>query len=112
MELASAYNYLFVATLILLAIAILLALLRAITGTRTVDRIIGINMICTMTVIAIAILSLLPNQSYLLDIDLIYVMISFIATLLLCKVYITKYLRDRDKAKKNSNDIGGGDENA
>ena len=51
------YQSLFIAALIVLAAGILLALIRAIRGPRVADRIMGINMIGTMSTACIAILS-------------------------------------------------------
>ncbi|MBE6948691.1 MAG: sodium:proton antiporter [Ruminococcaceae bacterium] len=84
--------------LVFLGVCILLALVRAITGKRIVDRIIGINMIGTLTMIAFAVLSQRLEQSYLLDVCLIYVLMSFIAVLTLCKIYISL---DRQRAKED-----------
>ena len=88
----TAYRYLFIGVLITLALCMILALVRAITGRRTVDRIMGINMISTMTVVVISVLAVMFAEDYLADISLIYVMLSFIATLLLCKLYITTHI--------------------
>jgi len=101
--LAKAYDILYLVTLILLGIGIIFALFRAIKGPRTADRIMGINLIGTMTILAIAILSKFLEQGYLTDICLIYCMISFLAVVILSKIYITDYLR---KHQKNSSREG------
>lgn len=90
-------NTLYTIILVFLGLCILIALIRAITGNRIVDRIIGINMIGTLTMIAIAVLSARLDASYLLDVCLIYVLMSFIAVLTLCKIYISL---DRQRAKE------------
>ena len=90
-------NILYTIILVFLGLCILLALIRAITGKRIVDRIIGINMIGTLTMIAFAVLSARLEQSYLLDVCLIYVLMSFIAVLTLCKIYISL---DRQRTKE------------
>ena len=91
------YNTLWTAALIALAVGLLLSLIRVIRGPRIADRILGVNMIGTQAMCILSILSILLNQSYLLDVGLIHCMISFLAVVVLTKVYITVHLR----AKKN-----------
>ena len=95
--LENAYNILYVSALICTAVAMLLTLIRCITGKRIVDRIICVNMMCNEATLAIAILALYMKQSYLLDVCLIYVMLSFLAVLILTKVFITVYLNGKKK---------------
>lgn len=97
---ANAYQILYTIALSVLAVGILMAMIRAIKGPRTADRVVAVNMIGTMTMLAIAILSMaLPHQTYLLDVCLIYVMISFLAVVVLSKIYITVHLDKQEKAQ-------------
>ncbi len=86
-----AYEILFTAALICLAAGMILALVRVIRGPRVADRIMGVNMIGTMAVCALAILSRIMGKAYLLDVALIYCMISFLAVVVLAKVFISAY---------------------
>ena len=83
------YGYLYIAALLCLAIGMLFSLLRAMRGPRVADRIVGINMIGTMSILAIAILAILLNQGWLLDVSIIYGMISFLAVVVLAHIHIT-----------------------
>lgn len=96
---ANAYQILYTIALSVLAVGILMAMIRAIKGPRIADRVVAINMIGTMTILAIAVLSMALNQSYLLDVCLIYVMISFLAVVVLSKIYITVHLDKQEKAQ-------------
>lgn len=95
--LENAYNILYLTALLCDAAAMVLTLIRCITGKRIVDRIICVNMMCNEATLAIAILALYLRQSYLLDVCLIYVMLSFLAVLILTKVFITVYLNRKKK---------------
>ncbi len=95
--LENAYNILYLTALLCDAVAMVLTLIRCITGKRIVDRIICVNMMCNEATLAIAILALYLRQSYLLDVCLIYVMLSFLAVLILTKVFITVYLNRKKK---------------
>ncbi len=90
MSIATAYQYLYLSALIVLGILIGVVLVRSIIGPRITDRILCINMIGTLVICSIAILSQRQKEGYLVDISLIYAMISFLTVLILASVYIRK----------------------
>lgn len=99
-DIATAYRLLYASTLVLLGIAIILQMIRAITGKLTVDKLVGINMITTTTVIVIGVLALLLGEAYLPDIMIVYVVLSFLALMLLCRFYINLYGKKKGGPKK------------
>ncbi len=82
---------LFIVVLIVLGLLFFAALARAVKGPRVADRLVAVNMIGTMVMVMIAVLSLYLREEYLLDICLIYAMASFLAVIVLAKVYIGIY---------------------
>jgi multicomponent Na+:H+ antiporter subunit F len=60
-------------------VAMALALLRALLGPTTWDRILAVNMFGTKTVLFIALLGAISGRGDYLDIALVYAMINFIA---------------------------------
>ena len=98
-SLEKAYSVFFTGVLIVLAILVILCLVRAIIGPRVADRIVSVNMTGTMVIVMIAILALMLEEGYLADICLIYAMISFLAVVVLSKVYIGIY--EERMRKKN-----------
>lgn len=98
----TAYNILFFGAVIVIAVLIIISLVRTITGKLTADKIIGLNMTSTLTVLAMIILTALLGEDYIADIAIIYVMLSFISILILAKIYINLYnLRDGKEDEKN-----------
>ena len=95
-----AYSVMELSALIILGVGLFFALLRAIRGPRIADRIIGGNMAGTMTIIIIAILADYLKQDWLLDVCLIYCMISFLAVVVLCKIYISVDRERRGKEER------------
>lgn len=83
--------------MIILAVCIFLCLIRAIIGPRISDRIVAINMIGTMTMIIIAMMSVLLGEGYLIDVAMIYAMISFLAVVVLTKIYMGVYVERKKK---------------
>ena len=101
------YTVFFTGILIVLAILIILCLVRAIIGPRIADRIISVNMMGTMVIVTIAVLALLLEEGYLVDICIIYAMISFLAVIVLTKVYMGVYLEKRQKESEEKEREGG-----
>ncbi|MCD7882821.1 MAG: monovalent cation/H+ antiporter complex subunit F [Lachnospiraceae bacterium] len=101
--LSQAYTGLFTAALIFLAVLLVLCLIRAIIGPRVADRLVSVNMMGTIVMVIIAILTLMLQEGYLADICLIYAMISFLAVIVLAKVYMGVYLEKKDAALEAAN---------
>ena len=85
------FNWFLIGVLFLLTAGLFFSLLRAIRGPRMADRILGINMTGSLTTAAIAVLAVLLEQSWLLDVCLIYCMISFLAVVVLAKISIVSH---------------------
>ena len=66
--LEQAYETVFTAALVFLGVMLLLCLIRAVRGPRVADRLVAVNMMGTMVMVMIAILALLMNEGYLVDI--------------------------------------------
>jgi len=88
MKIEQAYQILYGGALIVLILFIGLMVIRSIIGPRSTDRILSVNMLGTMTICSIAILSVLLDEGYLADVALIYAMISFVAVLMMASVFV------------------------
>ena len=102
---SDAYNLLYIGSLVIIGVLLLACLLRAIRGPRIADRVIAVNMRGTLIVISICILSFLMNEGWLVDIAMIYTMLSFLAVVLLTKVYMGVYRekrRQREEGRRNA----------
>ena len=96
---SNAYEILYTVALVIIGLLVIACLVRAIRGPRIADRVIAANMIGTLVVITICILSFVMNEGYLVDIAMIYTMLSFLAVVLLTKVYMGIY---REKHRQES----------
>lgn len=95
------YETVFTVMLVILAILFLLCLIRAVIGPRVADRIMATNMMGTMVVVAIGILAVMKREGYLVDVAMIYAMISFLAVIIISKIYTGVYLEKREKEEKD-----------
>lgn len=91
-----AYRILLTGALIVLALLIIFSIIRSVLGPGISDRIIAVNMTGTMIIMVIAILAVFLNENYLVDVCLIYAMISFLGVVVLCKVYTGVYLQKKN----------------
>ena len=91
MSIDLAYKALTAFALLVLTGLALACLIRCIIGPRISDRILAINITGTLTVIMVCATVVLLHEGYLADIALIYSMISFLAVIILSKVYTGIY---------------------
>ncbi len=77
----------------------IISIIRSVLGPKISDRIIAVNMTGTMVIMVIAILlSVYLDENYLVDVSLIYAMISFLGgVVVLCKVYTGVYLQKKNR---------------
>lgn len=90
------YDVLLTGAVIVLAVLIIFSIIRSVLGPGIADRIIAVNMTGTMIIIIIAVLSVYLDENYLVDVCLIYAMLSFLGVVVLCKVYTGVYLQRKN----------------
>ncbi len=77
----------FAVTVIALFPAMFLALGRAVIGPTVYDRVLAVNSFGTFTVLMIAVLGFMTDQTDFVDIALAYALINFIATIAVLKFF-------------------------
>jgi len=94
-------NTFLLVVLIVLGICVFGCLVRAVMGPTLADRIVAINMIGTVVIMIIAVLTIYMSEAWLADVAAVYAMISFLAVVVLTKIYIgvyrEKHLKDDTK---------------
>ncbi|MBR5406079.1 MAG: sodium:proton antiporter [Lachnospiraceae bacterium] len=86
--------------MVIYAILVVLALVRAVSGPRVADRLMAINMVGTIGIFLMAVTAVKLGEDYLLDICIIYAMISFLSVSILTKVYMGVHEENMLKRKK------------
>ena len=84
----------YIAVTIAILIAIAIGLVRAFLGPTLYDRIMAANMVGTLTVLMVAVLGFMTGRPEYLDIALVYVLISFVSTIAVLRVYIIRGTMD------------------
>lgn len=87
-ELILKYDTFFWGILCVLAICIFFCLFRACIGPTVADRLVAINMMSTMVMVMVCLLAVIMQEGYLVDISILYAMVSFLAVILLTKVVL------------------------
>lgn len=75
----------------LLAVLLLFCIVRSIKGPRVADRILSVNMAGTMIISAIIFIACLQGDTSIIDIGLLYAMISFLAVVVFSRIYRGEY---------------------
>lgn len=88
------FRTLLTVTLALLVTGLFFGLIRAIRGPRRADRILGINMIGSLSTASLAVIAVLLKEPWLLDVCLVYCLISFLAVVMLARIHIIRKLEE------------------
>ncbi|MBR5382161.1 MAG: sodium:proton antiporter [Oscillospiraceae bacterium] len=81
--------------MIFIAVLIAAMLLRAFLGPRYTDRLVAVNLISTLGLCEVFLLVVLTRESFLLDIALIYALVSFVTTTVLSRIIVRREERSR-----------------
>lgn len=87
--------------LAVLCLAALASMLYVVRSRRFEDRVIGTNLICTIIINVIAVLALIYNEGYVLDICLVFAILGFLAVVVLCRLLVVR------KIEKVLDEAGG-----
>lgn len=98
------YKYLLVVVVILSALS-LLSLLYAILGKRFTDKIVATNLLGTQSVSIIVILAVILGADYVLDISLVFALLSFLMVIVLCRYAQNRILEKRKIEKKKEEEV-------
>ena len=104
MELIQRFDWIFYGILSVQSLLLLFCLVRAAKGPRIADRLVAVNMMATMIMCIIVILGVIMDEGYLADIALIYAMISFLAIVVLTKMYTGVYRKAKDAKGGTANE--------
>lgn len=94
------FRLFFLICIVILTVLAFVCLVRTIKGPKLADRIMGTNMIGTMTIAMIALLAVYLGETNIIDICLIYAIMSFVAVIVLTKIYIGIYNEHKNTKKR------------
>ncbi len=95
------YNVLYIFSMIFLALLMFGYLFRSVVGPSFFDRILAVNSISTIVILIIAIISVDDGNHYVVDVILIYAMLSFVTVMIVCKAYLRSHKKDKSHDFEN-----------
>lgn len=93
----------YITVLVILAVFFFLTLIRMVKGPGVADRLLAANVMGGLAIVAIVLLGMVLEESYLLDIAMVYALISFLAVVVLAQIYIGVF-RDRNAEDSGEED--------
>lgn len=87
---------------VLLAALIVAALVRAVLGPRFTDRIVAVNVLNTLVVALIVLLSVYLQEDFLTDVALVYALLSFLTVTVLSRLTVGR-LRNKRRGGEGAN---------
>ena len=94
--------------LIACGVLVIGALVRAVFGPRFTDRLVPVNCITTLVTCIIAVLAVLLDAYYLLDVALIYALLGFLANVILTKLALQRHRAKKEFEKELQRNGEGG----
>ena len=89
---------------VVIALLILATLVRAVLGPRFTDRIVAVNVIGTLVIAELVLLSVWLREDFLVDVALVFALLSFLAVVVAARLVITRERKRREEQKKK---VGG-----
>ena len=89
---------------VVIALLILATLVRAVLGPRFTDRIVAVNVISTLVIAELMLLSVWLREDFLVDIALVFALLSFLAVVVASRLVIIRQRKRREEQKKK---VGG-----
>lgn len=89
-DLSELRRLLLMGSMAFLSVTIFFCLLRAVLGPRFTDRIIAVNIVGTKVIVLISVLALHIGEHYLVDICLIYAVVSFLSVVVLTRAFLAR----------------------
>lgn len=94
-ETTAALSAFLTGVLCLLGAGMALCLIRAIRGPRYTDRVVALNVICTLVILLICLLSYVLQAPYLVDVAILYGLLNLLAVALLSRITIARHRKRR-----------------
>lgn len=88
-----------VVVLCVLGVCGLLCMIRVVGNRRYTDRLIAMNLVGSLVVLMICLLSYILGEGYLVDVAFMYGLLNLLAVAVLCRIVVTHH-RERKESRK------------
>ena len=95
----------YIVVLAFLIIFCILCLIRLIKGPSVADRLLAANMLGGIVIVIICVAAVMLGEDFLLDVGLVYALISFLAVIILSQIYIGVYRKHYANHRKHEQSV-------
>lgn len=88
---------------VVLALLILATLVRAVLGPRFTDRIVAVNVISTLVIAELVLLSVWLREDFLVDVALVFALLSFLAVVVVSRLVAARRRKRPEREKTGGN---------
>ncbi len=85
-------------------LCILFGMIRAARASRFTDGIVAVNVIGTVAILILSILSYMLGESYLVDVAILYALVNMVAVVVLCRIARIYHMEHAESGKKEEED--------
>lgn len=86
MELTLIVHSFLILAMCIMMLVVFVCMVRAILGPRVTDRVVALNMIGTLVVLMICIIAYLLEETFLVDVAILYSLLNMLVVVILCRV--------------------------
>lgn len=96
-------QYFMIAAMCIMVICIIFCIVRALKGPRITDRVVAMNVIGTVVMIVICLLSFVLDSDFLVDVALLYALLNVLIVVILCRLATVRHkeIKQRKRGAKN-----------
>ena len=95
------YYYMY-AAMCILVICVVFCIIRALKGPRITDRVVAMNVIGTIVMIVICLLSFVLDSDFLVDVALLYALLNVLIVVILCRLATVRHKEIKKKGSANN----------
>lgn len=92
-------DYFMIAVMCVLVAAIFFCMIRAMKGPRITDRVVAMNVMGTIVVLMICLLTYFLEEDFLIDVAILYALLNLLIVVILCRLATVRHKELKDRKK-------------
>lgn len=97
-------DYFMVAVMCVLVAAIFFCMVRAMKGPRITDRVVAMNVMGTIIVLMVCLLTYFLEEAFLIDVAILYALLNLLIVVILCRVATVRHQELEEKEEGDDDD--------
>lgn len=97
-------HYYMAAAMCIMVLCVVFCIVRALKGPRITDRVVAMNVIGTIVMIVICLLSYVLDSDFLVDVALLYALLNVLIVVILCRLATVRHKEIKQRKGGENND--------